>query len=118
MENTKNQMKKTNKKSISISGFCLILLTVLCSVGAAQAATFTVSNTNDGGAGSLRQAINDANALAGDDIINFSLSGCPCTITLTSGELSIANKGSVTINGLGANLLRVSGNNQSRVFFI
>ena len=34
-------MKNTNKKSLSISGFCLILLTVLFGVGAAQAATST-----------------------------------------------------------------------------
>lgn len=111
-------MKKTDKKSLSISGFCLILLTVLCNVSAAQAATFTVSNTSDNGAGSLRQAIIDANALAGDDIINFSLSGCPCTIILTSGELSITGNGSLTIKGLGARLLSVSGNHQSGVFFI
>jgi len=34
-------MKNTNKKSLSISGFCLILLTVLFGVGAARAATST-----------------------------------------------------------------------------
>jgi hypothetical protein len=32
---------------------------------AAAAITFTVTNTNDAGAGSLRQAILDANAIAG-----------------------------------------------------
>lgn len=109
-------MKKT--KSFSISGFCLILLTILCSVGAAQAATFTVTNTKDSGAGSLRQAIINANALASDDTINFSLSNCPCTITLTSGVLSIGSNGSLTIQGLGATLLSVSGNHQSSVFVI
>jgi hypothetical protein len=34
-------MKNTNKKSISISGFCLIVLTVLIGVGAAHAQTIT-----------------------------------------------------------------------------
>ncbi len=38
-------------------------------------ATYTVTNTNDSGAGSLRQAILDANANAGLDTINFSISG-------------------------------------------
>ena len=38
-------------------------------------ATFTVTNTNDSGAGSLRQAILDANALAGADTITFNISG-------------------------------------------
>lgn len=38
----------------------------------AQAATpLTVTNTNDSGLGSLRQAILDANAAAGTDTINF-----------------------------------------------
>ncbi len=84
----------------------------------AQAATFTVTSTGDSGAGSLRQAIHDANALAGDDTINFSLSNCPCAIALTSGELSIANNGKLTISGPGANQLSVSGSSISRVFFI
>ena len=44
--------------------------------------TFTVINTDDSGAGSLRQAILDANALAGTDQINFNISGAgPFTIT-------------------------------------
>jgi hypothetical protein len=95
-----------------------LLIGLFAAVQPARAATFTVTNTGDSGAGSLRQAIDNANALAGDDIINFSLSSCPCTITLTSGELSIGNNGSLTINGLGAKLLSVSGNHQSSVFFI
>src|SRR5436190_13609255 len=36
-------------------------------------ATFTVLNTADSGAGSLRQAILDANATAGADLINFTI---------------------------------------------
>ncbi|HXI93985.1 MAG TPA: hypothetical protein VNO24_28695, partial [Blastocatellia bacterium] len=37
--------------------------------------TFTVTNTNDSGTGSLRQAILDANATGGSDTINFNISG-------------------------------------------
>jgi hypothetical protein len=37
--------------------------------------TFTVTNTNDQGPGSLRQAILDANANAGADTINFQIPG-------------------------------------------
>lgn len=66
-----------------------------------RAATLTVTNTNDSGAGSLRQAIIDA---ASGDTINFSLPASS-TITLTSGELLI-NK-NLTISGPGANLLPV-----------
>jgi hypothetical protein len=42
--------------------------------------TFTVTNTNDGGAGSLRQAILDANAHTGLDLINFSIGSGTKTI--------------------------------------
>src|SRR4028119_23536 len=38
-------------------------------------ATFTVTNTADAGPGSLRDAITQANALAGADIINFNIPG-------------------------------------------
>jgi hypothetical protein len=46
--------------------------------------TFTVSNLDDTGAGSLRQAITDANATSGADVIHFTVAG---TITLTSAAL-------------------------------
>ena len=39
------------------------------------AATFTVTNTNDSGPGSLRQAIIDANANPGLDTISFNIAG-------------------------------------------
>ena len=51
----------------------------------ALAATFTVTNTNDSGAGSFRQALLDANAAAGLDTIAFAISGSGVhTITPTS----------------------------------
>ncbi|MET0383102.1 MAG: right-handed parallel beta-helix repeat-containing protein, partial [Burkholderiaceae bacterium] len=46
--------------------------------------TFVVTNTNDSGAGSLRQAILDANAHAGFDDIVFSIGSGPQTIAPTS----------------------------------
>ena len=92
----------------------------LASVGAAlapaaEAATFTVTNTNDSGAGSLRQAIEDANADATADTILFQ-AGVTGTITLTTGQLEISEP--VTITGPGAATLAVSGGNSSRVFYI
>lgn len=92
----------------------------LASVGAAlapaaEAATFTVTNLNDSGAGSLRQAIEDANGDATADSIVFQ-SGLSGTILLTTGELEISEP--VTITGPGAANLAVSGNNSSRVFYI
>jgi hypothetical protein len=76
--------------------------------------TFMVSNLADSGADSLRQAIIDANANTGADVINFA-SNLQGTIKLTSGELAIT--GDLTIyNGPGAKTLAVSGNDLSRVF--
>lgn len=65
----------------------------------------------------LRAAIEQANADAGSNNINFapSVTG---TITLTLGELSIISTDGVSINGPGARVLTVSGNNASRVFNI
>lgn len=82
-----------------------------------RAATFTVTNLNDSGPDSLRQAILDTNVAASDDAIVFSssLSG---TITLTSGQLGIT--GNLTINGPGADTLTISGNPDEswRIFVI
>ena len=73
------------------------------------AQVITVTNTNDSGAGSLRQAIADANG----HTINFAVTG---TIILTSGALVIEKN--MTITGPGADQLTISGNDSSRVFSI
>lgn len=96
--------------ALPLLGFMLTLCSL--SVGAA---TFIVANLNDSGPGSLRQAILDANATAGNDTVVFqnSLSG---TITLTSGEFAISSN--LAINGPGADVLAVSGNKAWRIFTI
>lgn len=49
------------------------------------AANFTVSNANDSGAGSLRQAILDGNSTAGNDLVLFNIPGAGVqTITLVT----------------------------------
>ena len=81
--------------------------------------TFTVTNTNSSGAGSLQQAILNANALTGKDIIKFGglfTDAIADTITLAGSPLSITDD--LKIDGTGADLLTVSGNNASRVFNI
>jgi hypothetical protein len=87
-----------------LSALCLIAL-------GAEAATITVTNTNDSGAGSLRAGL--ASAANGDTIDATGISG---TITLTSGELLVDK--SITINGPGAANLAVNGNATSRVFHV
>ena len=76
---------------------------------------FTVTNLADSGPGSLRQAILDANARPGPDVIDFA-PGLHGTISLTSGVLTITD--SLAINGPGAWWLFVNGNRASRVFEI
>jgi len=72
-----------------------------------------VTNTNDSGPGSLRNAL----AIANDgDTIDFDSSLNGRTITLTSGQLIVDKD--VTINGPGANDLAVGGNAQSGVFYV
>lgn len=53
---------------------CLVLLAAALPFHA-EAATYTVSNKNDSGAGSLRQAILDANSSTGPDTIAFAITG-------------------------------------------
>ena len=62
----------------------------------------TVTNRNDSGPGSLRQALADA---SDGDLINFAVTG---TIVLTSGGLIIDK--SVTISGPGPDRLSIDGN--------
>ena len=83
----------------------------------ASPATFTVTNNLDAGAGSLRQALIDANSKAGADFINFdpTIFNLPQTIALTSGHLT-AN-GSVTIFGPGENLLTIDGVDLNRFLY-
>src|SRR5467141_4130270 len=76
---------------------CPILL-LLFAVGSSGAATFPVINTNDSGAGSLRQAITDANTTAGADTITFNISGAGVhTITPLTALPNITE--AVTIDG-------------------
>jgi hypothetical protein len=72
-----------------------------------EAATVTVISLGDTGAGTLRQAIVDANP---GDTIDFSVTG---TITLSSGRLIVLEN--LTITGPGASSLTIYGNNSSGV---
>jgi predicted outer membrane repeat protein len=88
----------------------------------AQALTYTVTNTNDAGAGSLRQAINDANTNPGADTINFDLEDSPATISLftpffgTPG-LAVTDGAGLTIDGGNADIT-ISGNGRGQVFYV
>lgn len=98
------------------SFFSFLCALGVCAFGSAlpaRAATFSVSNLNDSGAGSLRRAITDANNAAGDDAIDFA-PGLGGIITLSSGELSLSSN--ISIIAPQASSIVLNGNNASRVF--
>jgi predicted outer membrane repeat protein len=78
----------------------------------AGAATFTVTNLNDAGAGSLRDAIGQANAAAGADTVQFQ-AGLAGTIPLAS---DIAITDTLHVAGSGVGTIRVDGNLGTRLF--
>src|SRR2546426_7048242 len=79
----------------------LLGATAICLLVAGRtslATTFTVTNTNDSGPGSLRQAILDANATAGADLIAFNIPGSVVqTISPMSALPNVTD--TVTIDG-------------------
>lgn len=97
----------------------LILLTVLAAIDT-HAATLTVTkieDTNDGvcdGDCSLREAV--VAAASGDTIVFSSLFNSPQTVLLILGQITIDKN--LTINGTGQDLVTISGNHASRIFFI
>src|SRR5687768_4590912 len=106
--------------------FLKSFLTVAFMFAVAQisfAATFTVTkiaDTNDGTCDadcSLREAVGAAGATADNDVIEFSSTvfGTVQTITLSGTDIIINGNGTLLIDGPGANLLTISGNNTSRI---
>ncbi len=110
------QMKTLMSQLIFNSNTCRILfatcLSALCLAAlSAEAATITVINSADGGPGSLRQALVDAND---GDTINFDAS--VNFIGVVSTELVVDK--SVTISGPGAANLFLDNYGVNRVFHI
>jgi hypothetical protein len=97
----------------------LAFLIVFQPVSSQAATTFVVTNTNDSGAGSLRQAILDANANSGADLITFNIGSGLQTIspTTTLPEISDA----VVIDGTtqpgfnGSPLIEINASNISEL---
>ena len=85
-----------------------LALAILCVAAPLSAATFTVTTTADAGAGSLRQAILDANANPGADLIRFNvgLVGGVRTIAPLSALPTITD--AVTIDGTSPSFTAVT----------
>src|SRR2546425_3126849 len=92
--------KRTARSALFRLSVSICFVLVCAVVISVHANIITVTNTNDSGPGSLRQALADAND---GDTITFAVTGI---IGLTSGE-QVINR-NITISGPGANLLAVS----------
>ena len=85
-----------------ILGILLVVsMLVIAPARPAHAGSYVVSNTNDSGAGSLREAVTAALATPEDDTITFSVSG---TINLATTLPNLTGGGALTIDGTGQNI--------------
>ncbi len=80
-------------------------------------AAFSVSNLNDSGTGSLRDAIGQANGAVGADTITFAANLSGGTINLTGGELVINEALTIDARPLPANVT-INANQLSRIINI
>jgi uncharacterized repeat protein (TIGR01451 family) len=98
------------KRTVSV----LSLLSAALFAAGTQAATFTVSNVTDGGLGSLRQAITDANTTSGADSIVFAIPGAGLHTITPGSDLPVITE-AVLIDGYSqpgssANTLAIGDN--------
>jgi predicted outer membrane repeat protein len=78
-------------------------------------ATFSVTNLDDSGIGSLRGVVAETNDHPGADVIIFK-KGLTGTISITNGQIAITD--ALTIKGPGAGKLVLDANFASRIFFV
>jgi len=112
-------LSKYVRATLLISFAFVIFVSAVQSI---NGATYTVTNTLDSGAGSLRQAVLDANATAANDAIVFNIPAASCdavtgvcTIAIVT-VIQATNNGSLTITGTGADRLIISGGGVTGVF--
>lgn len=109
-------------KYIKIFGF----MAVLSLAQMTFAADFQVNLLDDSGDGvcdatcTLRDAVISANGTTANDSISFSyvVFNSGVTISVTGAEIVIANNGSLSINGIGADKITVNGMGNARIFTV
>jgi hypothetical protein len=109
----KQAERRGSRKRQVAAGATIAMGATLAATGSAQAATITVTNLNDDGPGSLRQAIlaGNQNGLGSDDIVFAS--GLSGTIEIGSATgfglypetpMNIQGNGQITLRGASSNL--------------
>jgi predicted outer membrane repeat protein len=93
----------TRSRARAFAGWIAFGAAMLVLAASAQAATIPVTNTNNAGPGSLRQAITDANAAANPDVVDAT--GVSGTINLATALPALIQD--VEIRGPGAGALTV-----------
>lgn len=120
-ERAKNKaLASVLRQSIHLAriAFAFLFFSLTSVAGATFTVNTTADNESDGcsaGQCTLREAVVDANFLAGNDTINFQ-TGLSGTIVLSAGHLPIF--GDLSIIGSGARTITISGNNAGRVFVV
>jgi hypothetical protein len=97
----KTTERTTGSRRILVLGFLLAALmaaSLMLTAKPAHAADFTVTNTNDSGQGSLRQAIEDANSRSGADTMKFNIPGAGVKTISPTSALPVIRQ-AVTIDG-------------------
>lgn len=112
--NTLIQVCKKSLKTLQIFTISAIVFAAFAVIG--KAATFTVTNTTNSGAGSLRQAIIDANGAAGADTIIFAIGPAAFQQISLQSELTITSD--MTIDGSNTKNLLLLGTSNVRIFNI
>jgi len=111
----------------AVAALLALLSGLLAVTQPARADTYDVTNNNNSGTGSLRQAITDANNHIGPDIITFAaatdgipivLAGAAGENANASGDLDILDNGDLTIQGNGAANTIIDGGGIDRVFHV
>jgi parallel beta-helix repeat protein len=92
--------RSSSRKRVAFVVAAAVAVGVAFSAASAEAAEFAVVNTDDGGAGSLRRAIRDANSQAGRDDIVFAIGSDPAATQVIAPATDLpAITGRVTIDG-------------------
>ena len=109
--------RRSNRLAQSLAPAVIALESRVLLSNVTLANTYTVTNTNDSGTGSLRYEVGLANADGQADTIKFdpTVFATPQTITLTTGQINLNDVGGLSITGPTAGVT-ISGNNASRVF--